>query len=411
MKTNTLPIDLRRRQGMIFVTALGVMLIVSGLLLVFALNMRTEAQAAANRLSAVKADAIELGAEQWVLANVEGYPGDAVTITTQTAQAMPVGDGYFWLIAPDDQNAQQYDYGIVDEQGKINLNYATGTGLTTGAPASTVLPQMQYLPGLTPDLADAIQDWASPAQYATPDGAESDYYESLKEPYDAKNAPFETVEELLLVRGIAATPTTPDLLWNYDINHNGVLDANELAAGGNTTMFNSGQDTSRGFFRDVTVWSTVTPAVPRSTTRPASPAQSKININTAGQDVLMCLGLSQADAQSLIQARTGNSNTTSTSWVTSTLGPAKAGLITPFLTTSSYYYSADIVAVSGDGRAFKRVRIVVANSAATPVPAKIVYRRDLTSLGWPLPTEIQTSLRAGKGLPPDQQVMTVGNTP
>lgn len=125
----------------------------------------------------------------------------------------------------------------------------------------------------------------------------------------------------------------------------------------------------------------------------------------------MCLGLSQADAQSLIQARTGNSNTTSTSWVTSTLGPAKAGLITPFLTTSSYYYSADIVAVSGDGRAFKRVRIVVANSAATPVPAKIVYRRDLTSLGWPLPTEIQTSLRAGKGLPPDQQVMTVGNTP
>jgi hypothetical protein len=59
-------------------------------------------------------------------------------------------------------------------------------------------------------------------------------------------------------------------------------------------------------------------------------------------------------------------------------------------------YSADIVAVSGDGRAFKREKIVVNVTAS---PAKIVYRKDLTSLGWPLTPDIRQDLRSGHGLP------------
>jgi hypothetical protein len=63
------------------------------------------------------------------------------------------------------------------------------------------------------------------------------------------------------------------------------------------------------------------------------------------------------------------------------------------ITGKSYQYSADIVAVSGDGRAFKRVRIVVDCQAS---PAKIVYRKDLTSFGWPLQQSIRDTLRLGK---------------
>ncbi len=35
-------------------------------------------------------------------------------------------------------------------------------------------------------------------------GAESDYYTSLPNPYKAKNAPFDTIEELLLVKGVTS---------------------------------------------------------------------------------------------------------------------------------------------------------------------------------------------------------------
>jgi hypothetical protein len=62
------------------------------------------------------------------------------------------------------------------------------------------------------------------------------------------------------------------------------------------------------------------------------------------------------------------------------------------VTTSSYFYSADIVAVSGDGRAFKRARVVIDGSTT---PAKIIYRKDLTALGWPLPPEIHDDMRSG----------------
>jgi hypothetical protein len=126
-------------------------------------------------------------------------------------------------------------------------------------------------------------------------------------------------------------------------------------------------------------------------------------VNTAGEGVLMSLspGITQAIADSWISARQGQ-DYTDTSEFLSTVGQnASNGLDTNTLSGTSYQYSADIVAVSGDGRAFKRVRIVVDCQAA---PSKIVYRRDLTNLGWPLPLETRTQLRSGQGI-------TSGETP
>jgi hypothetical protein len=120
-----------------------------------------------------------------------------------------------------------------------------------------------------------------------------------------------------------------------------------------------------------------------------------VNVNTAPLQVLMALGLAQSDAQSLIDKRTASTQT-GTAWVAQTLGNAKAAPLALSITGVSYQYSADIVAVTGDARAFKRVRIVV---DARQTPARIVYRKDLTSLGWPLPTDVRTSMATGKGVP------------
>ena len=105
-----------------------------------------------------------------------------------------------------------------------------------------------------------------------------------------------------------------------------------------------------------------------------------VNINTAPQEVLMCLpGLEQSDADAIINQRNNEPDLSTIGWVYDAgLAKAKVNGILNSITTRSYQYSADIVAVSPDGRAFKRVRIVV---DAQSLPAKVVYRRELTFPG------------------------------
>ena len=479
---------------MIFVLTLGVIVILAGLVLVFSQAMRTEVISSSNRASAIEADAIEQAGEQYVVAQVERYVSDAVSTTQLPGEAIRVGKGYFWLISPDAESDQLQTFGIDDESGKVNLNVAISDANSQATKLSLL-----NLPGMTQDVADSIFNWRSPVSSTattTNNGAQSDYYESLQPlGYEAKNAPFETIEELLLVRDIIKEPSngTQVSLFGYDLNRDGVIDQNERQSGGLTSQVNSGSSDSRGFYNDVTVWSvepnTTTTGAARvsvndtntaalqktletvlgksraaqilaklsplyvraagqenangrtaatggkSTTQPAkntivfpnigafyvasgmkstefsqvadqlTASNAKtlpglINVNTASAQVLACLpGLTTEDAQSLVDQRNNGADTTSIAWVFDALTPvSKAVAISSLITARSFQYSADIVAVSGDGRSFKRVRIVV---DAQTVPAKIVYRRDLSGYGWPLDPRIQVNMRNGTYVPPN----------
>ena len=70
-----------------------------------------------------------------------------------------------------------------------------------------------------------------------------------------------------------------------------------------------------------------------------------------------------------------------------------------------FLVSADLVAISGDGRAFRRCRVVVDASASPP---KVLYRQDLTHLGWPLEPEIMAGLRSGTSLDQSLQKPLMG---
>ena len=219
---------------------------------------RTEALASANRISYVQADAVERGAEQWVLAETESYHGDAITITQTPVEAVSMGAGYFWIIHYDPTSDQTYQSGITDEAAKLNINVA---------PSS----QLQMLPNMTPTAGDSIADWRSKAGTPRPNGAMSSYYEGLSEPYDAKNSPFESVEELLLVQGI-----DPILLWGSDRNRNGFIDPAEQAAasdngGGDVSAFSNATGGSRGIFNFVTAY-TVEP-------NKATDGSARVNVN------------------------------------------------------------------------------------------------------------------------------------
>lgn len=100
-------------------------------------------------------------------------------------------------------------YGISDEESKLNVNDA--------APA-----EIAKLPRMTGDVAAAIADWRDEDDNVTPEGAEQEYYASLRPPYRVSNAPLESVREMLMIRGVS-----PDLLLAEDWNANGFLDPEE----------------------------------------------------------------------------------------------------------------------------------------------------------------------------------------
>jgi type II secretory pathway component PulK len=394
-----------RRRGTIFIAALGTTVILAGLVLAFAEKMRTEALASANRLSYLQADATEQAAEQWVLAQVDEYTTDAGTITQIPAAGLQVGTGYFWIIQPNPDDDSQLYFGITDECSKLNLNHMPRNGNLTPEQEGTLL---MNLPNMTQDVADAMADWHRSGTNPTSDGAEDSYYQSLPEQYDCKNNVYETVEELMLVKGM-----TPQLLFGYDLNRNGVIDASEQSAGGLNATLGSGPNGSCGIFNYLTAYSKG--QIVRGGPNPPTTNVGLINVNTAPVEVLECLPgaqggfLDEADAEAIVAERSGG-DTTGTNWVQSVLSSrATYNLIRGAITGGSFDYSADIVAVSGDGRAFKRVRIVVdcsptsANSQTAVTPSKIIYRRDLTSYGWPLWPELRTSMQTGQGVPSQYQ--------
>ena len=51
-------------------------------------------------------------------------------------------------------------------------------------------------------IVDSIQDWRDPNEEHRLNGAESDYYLGLPVPYRSKNADFDSVDELLQVKGV-----------------------------------------------------------------------------------------------------------------------------------------------------------------------------------------------------------------
>ncbi|MGD0139101.1 MAG: hypothetical protein ABSD28_09505 [Tepidisphaeraceae bacterium] len=367
--------------------ALGIIVILTGLALVFAQSMRTEALASANLRSQAQADAVELGAEQWVLAQIDEYTTDAYTLTTQVqSDTIPVGSaGYFWILPTDMSDVQGPVCGIVDESSKLNINNTTLMNIDL----ATLCDSLNLT--LPDDIPYSISNWAHNASNAN--GATSQDYSSLPEPYQLKGSGFETVEELLLVGQQADLQQNimPQLLWGNDPNRNTLLLEYTQGAGQSGGLTNATTSGNVGLFNYLTVYS-FAPTGPGNANR-------LINPFTASPLVLEAIGFSQAAAQSIVEARetaassSGQTGGAGYSWATQAAGGG-AGGATAYLTGVSYRYSADIVAVSADGRAFKRVRIVIDASRFNPLgttlgtatpPAVIVYRKDLTAYGWPLP--------------------------
>jgi hypothetical protein len=137
------------------------------------------------------------------------------------------------------------------------------------------------------------------------------------------------------------------------------------------------------------------PIADRLTTSSASELTGLLNVNTVPREILLTLpGLEESDVDALLARRSSpETDLTSIAWVAEVLPAEKAQRVGNLITVRSYQFSADIVAVSGDGRAYRRYRAYI---DARQSPPRVQRWTDLTHLGWPLESEILDSIRAGE---------------
>ena len=200
----------------VLIVVMWVMFGLIAVTLYFGHSMSFELRAADNRVAGMEAEQAIEGARRYfscLLSNVNQV-GTLPDPTTYLNAAVPVGNAHFWLIGRglDDGSATTPTaphFGLIDESSKFNIN---------SAPSNILI----NLPRMTPQLVANILAWRSTNTTTLSGGAESDTYSTLPQPYLAKNAPFETVDELRLIYGMDM-----DTLYGEDANLNGILDPNE----------------------------------------------------------------------------------------------------------------------------------------------------------------------------------------
>ncbi|MEJ7595983.1 MAG: hypothetical protein WKF77_31115, partial [Planctomycetaceae bacterium] len=134
------------------------------------------------------------------------------------------GQCRFTILVPNELSSAKGSsvrFGLARETAKFNINRLTefeGDDDDTTAPYDAI----SFVPGMTEEISSAILDWIDSDEERRVGGAESADYQGLAVPYSARNAPLESVDELLQIQGI-----TPALFYGEDANRNGMLDTNE----------------------------------------------------------------------------------------------------------------------------------------------------------------------------------------
>lgn len=164
---------------------------------------------------------------------------------------------------------------VVDEASKLDINAATKE-------------QLMGLPYMLEEIADAIIDWRDTDDMPSGLGVESGYYEGLTFGYRARNGPFRTIRELLMVKDV-----TEELFYGEDTNLNGQLDYNERD-GDETPPSDDGDDElDLGWISYLTCYTsdagTGQSNQSQNSQNNNTQASVKVNVNTASEQVLAAL--------------------------------------------------------------------------------------------------------------------------
>jgi DNA uptake protein ComE-like DNA-binding protein len=423
-----------------------------GVTLYFANSMTLELRASENRVDGLAADQAIEGAARYVSYELINFAtnGTMPTNAQFSCANVPVGDSHFWIIGRDNSGAAPSTepvFGLIDESSKLNLNKANtnmlsylpnmtadlaaaildwrstnGTGTyalnysTLGyedknSPFETV-DELRLVYGATVDLLagddingngvlDANEKSATGGttpnfglfEYTTVYSREPNFHSdgtSLTNVNTASTADLGTAFQLAGVSNPTAEATTI---------HGRIHPTTGTANPCTSALDLCNRCLNLGISADdiAKIYSAVTTTTNLYTS-------GRVNINNASVDVLTALlmganidqNTATGDAQTLVAYRQQNPTLlTSPAWLVTALGqnnPAIAALAAhDWVTTKSFQFTADIAAVGPFGRGYRRVKFIFDITDGTP---KIIYRQDLSRLGWALGEKARETLLA-----------------
>jgi general secretion pathway protein K len=261
-----------RERGMALMVVLWLLTFLSVVFTAFMFSMRTELAAAGNfkeeaeayflaEAGVYRAAAEIINADRNVPPNSSLY--DALDehwhINPAAYEGVLLGRGRYWVT-------------VNDEESKIPLNGASDPVLRRLLSNSGVKDER-----LLSVIVDSIQDWRDADNLHRLNGAEDDYYLSLPVPYKAKNGNFEAIDELLLVKGM-----TPEILYG---------NASREGRATPEAQFPWERQLQAGEYLGVARHLSILSA-------------GRVNVNTAGPEVLMALGLTPVEAKLALDRRT-----------------------------------------------------------------------------------------------------------
>jgi general secretion pathway protein K len=264
-------------RGFALIIVMMVIVVFSALAAGLAISMKVEMQLARNvdsegEMEWLGRSGVELG--RYVLAQQLNCPNEPYDALNQKWAGGPGGscstNGPLADISLDhvQLGRGKFSVKITDLERKVNINFANRENI------QQALDSMSVETFTASTILDSIDDWRDPDNSPHVNGAESDYYLNLPQPYIAKNGPLDDVSELLLVRGV-----TPDIYWGPGRTNRAAQPVQSILDQG----YSSGL---------VDLFSTI--------------GRLQININTASAGVLQLVpGMDRTMAERIVKERAG----------------------------------------------------------------------------------------------------------
>lgn len=192
-------------KGIALVMVLWILTLLSVIVGEFCFTMRTQVNITRNFMETTEAHYIAVAGlntaiEQTIRQIVAPAPVNSADPQDTTA------DQIQWRvntqIPPMPYGYGEYTVWIDNEGGKVNINLADKDLLRL------MLNGFDIDDAQKDTIVDSILDWRDTDDLKRLNGAESDYYMSLPVPYECKNGDFDSIEELLLVKGV-----TPEIFY------------------------------------------------------------------------------------------------------------------------------------------------------------------------------------------------------
>ena len=431
--------DARRENASVLIIVLWICVGLVSIALYFANSMTYELQASDNRVSGLAADQAIDGAARYIGYVLQNFATNgAVPDPTQfSAAAVAMGDAHFWIIGRDPAagNSTEPYFGLIDEGSKINLNTANTNTLSylpnmttdfaqaildwrgTNGQVSLNYTSLGYLPKYAPfETVDELRlvYGADVNLLAGEDLNRNGVLDANEKDLNANGELDPGLFEYVTVytrepnfhsdgttRTNVATARQSDLTALFRTD--GVSSPDSYASRIYTHLHprNRPAVAVNGLFDFAVVCRTFgamsaddfAKIVGDVSTTNLTYLRGRINVNTANEDVLTALfeSLNNGDessangaAQQLISYRQQNPNSLgSVAWVYDALGSGNSLIAAlrrgDYITTRSFQFTADIAAIGAYGRGYRRVKFIFDTSDGYP---KILYRQDLSRLGW-----------------------------